>query len=600
MEKGRGCGVKRLNTKSVKFRIIVYTMLCVAAVGFASNLYLYNYLTGIISDKASDIDRMYLDTIQNQLDATLESAHSLGVLCASDFGVSKCMRRQDLSTRAASAARIEAQKILNNFLTSSSIGQYVNKLTAFCPDGMLVSANTGLSGRMDELERLTGSEAYSGRDSAVGLASFALRESVAPYQGKCISAVYPIDTPARDSFLYLELDPRIVTDILAPYAAVNDIFVADAVGGKILASSMRENSAAYAADTGALAEGVSFTVGGSVYRTDRRALYLPAFSVYNCVNVTALELDSRKVTYTILVVLLTSLFVAAGLSVIVSNLITRPIHRLIDRIRKISENDFSFDPEIERPDDEIGQIGRVVNEMTSSIDHLLSETIEIGEQKRNIEIDLLQSQVNPHFLYNTLDSIHWMAVIQKSPGISDMTRSLSNLLKNMAKDFSHKITLEEELRLLDDYVTIQSVRYLETFELVNRIPKEFYACRIVKLTLQPLVENAIFHGIEPSGVCGTITLDAREEGGFLLLTVEDSGVGMTPEELSQAIHGEHRRSKSAMNGIGVANVDKRLRMVYGKGCGLAIESEKGKFTRVTVRILREEGDGGDVSGADRG
>lgn len=132
--------------------------------------------------------------------------------------------------------------------------------------------------------------------------------------------------------------------------------------------------------------------------------------------------------------------------------------RLNARLRRIAANDFSFDPEIEKPQDELGQIGRTVNEMSMSIQHLLRETEEMYTQRRNIEIALLQSQVNPHFLYNTLDSIRWMAVIQKNPGIASITHSLSNLLKNIAKGTQDKITLAEELGLLQDYIAIQAVR----------------------------------------------------------------------------------------------------------------------------------------------
>ena len=261
--------------------------------------------------------------------------------------------------------------------------------------------------------------------------------------------------------------------------------------------------------------------------------------------------------------------------------------RLNARLRRIAANDFSFDPEIEKPQDELGQIGRTVNEMSMSIQHLLQETEEMYTQRRNIEIALLQSQVNPHFLYNTLDSIRWMAVIQKNPGIASITHSLSNLLKNIAKGTQDKITLAEELGLLQDYIAIQAVRYVEMFTFVDEVPQELYACRIVKLTLQPLVENAIFHGIEPTGECGTITLTGRAEGDGLYLCVEDDGAGIEPERLATILTAESKRSGSSMNGIGIANVHKRLQLIYGRQYGLTVESEPGRYTRVTVHIPRE-------------
>lgn len=125
---------------------------------------------------------------------------------------------------------------------------------------------------------------------------------------------------------------------------------------------------------------------------------------------------------------------------------------------------------------------------------------------------MLQAQINPHFLYNTLDSIKWIAVIQKNSGIVKAVTSLSKLMKNMAKGVNQRITLREELDLVNDYVTIEKLKYAEMFDFqVEAQREELYGARIVKLTLQPLVENAIFSGIEPSGKSGTIRIRIREK-----------------------------------------------------------------------------------------
>ncbi len=226
--------------------------------------------------------------------------------------------------------------------------------------------------------------------------------------------------------------------------------------------------------------------------------------------------------------------------------------------------------------------------MTMSIKHLLRETEEMYIRRKNIEIELLQSQVNPHFLYNTLDTIRWMAVIQQCPGIASTVNSLVNLLKNLAKGTQDKIPLGEELDLLNDYIAIQNVRYVETFTFVNQIPAELLGLRIIKLTLQPLVENAIFHGIEPTGECGTITLSGRLEGEDLVLTVEDDGAGIPPDKLAALLTTPRRKNRSSLNGMGVANVHKRLQLTYGKSYGLTVESELGKYTRVHIRLPKEE------------
>jgi two-component system sensor histidine kinase YesM len=313
-------------------------------------------------------------------------------------------------------------------------------------------------------------------------------------------------------------------------------------------------------------------------------------------DITSLAVDNQEILYTVLATVLLSLFAAAGLGMALSAFFTRPIQTLIKRIRRISEdNDFSRDPEIEKRGDEIGLIGRAVNDMSGSISRFLIKMEEHYREQKAAEIALLQTQINPHFLYNTLDSIQWMAKIQSNPAIADITRRLISLLRSIAvrPDLGGggdaEITLAEEMRILEDYTSLMSVRFMGSFEVVNRIPEEFLDCRIPRLTLQPLVENAILHGIEPSGKFGVITLSAAGEGEYLDIVVEDTGVGMSREEL-ESIKMRNRtkkRGSPSLNNIGIANVDERLKLLYGESCGLFFESLQGKYTRVRVRILKE-------------
>lgn len=201
-------------------------------------------------------------------------------------------------------------------------------------------------------------------------------------------------------------------------------------------------------------------------------------------------------------------------------------------------------------------------------------------------MDLLRMQVNPHFLYNTLASIHYLAEIQKVSGISTMAKGLSNLLRNIAKDSDEFITLAEELALLADYDAIQQIRYLGMYEIVDQIDEELKQQKIVKFSLQPVVENAIFHGIEPTGREGTIFLDGELDGEYLLIHVMDNGLGMDEATLDSLLTRKEGL-RSAMTGVGLRNVDERLKRTYGPLCGLVVDSTPGKGTRVTIRILKK-------------
>lgn len=186
----------------------------------------------------------------------------------------------------------------------------------------------------------------------------------------------------------------------------------------------------------------------------------------------------------------------------------------------------------------MGDIGRGINGLSRSVCTLMEKRLEDERQKKDLEYRMLQNQINPHFLYNTLNSIKWMATIQHATGIAEMTISLSRLLKSVSKRNERLVPLQEEFALLNDYFTIQQYRYGGTITLdVIWIEDERLCqdCMIPRFTLQPLVENAIFHGIEPKGCAGSIelTIKTDKETGDVLILLTDDGVGMSDEQAKQ-------------------------------------------------------------------
>ena len=205
-----------------------------------------------------------------------------------------------------------------------------------------------------------------------------------------------------------------------------------------------------------------------------------------------------------------------------------------------------------------------VNRMARQINLLMDKRLEDEKNKRDLEYRMLQSQINPHFLYNTLNSIKWMATIQNAAGIAEMTTALSRFLKTLSKETRELVPLRDELLMLEDYLLIQKYRYGGSVNFENRIVGELLDIPIPRFTLQPLAENAIFHGIEPKG-SGNIVLSAEREGRDLLVSLTDDGVGMaaiSPEAGQPEIN----------QGLGIRSVEERLRYAFGEGYGLSIES----------------------------
>ena len=265
--------------------------------------------------------------------------------------------------------------------------------------------------------------------------------------------------------------------------------------------------------------------------------------------------------------------------------VNRPVNILLKRLKCISGGDFSADPMIEWSN-EFGDIGRGINELSGSVQKLIDARIEIENEKREYEYQMLQSQINPHFLYNTLNSIKWMASIQNATGIPEMTTALSRLLKSIAKDSRQRVPLQTELDFLNDYYTIQKYRYGGTITMDVQITENsLLENEILRFTLQPIVENAIFHGIEPKGAAGTIVIRVYEsDQQQVCIDITDDGVGMDEATLSGLLTNETKYASNFFRDIGISNVHKRLQYEYGDTYGLSFTSEIGVFTTATITL----------------
>lgn len=277
------------------------------------------------------------------------------------------------------------------------------------------------------------------------------------------------------------------------------------------------------------------------------------------------------------------------LALLLRNMIAAPVAALQAQLQRIGEGDFTPNPDIEWAN-EMGDIGRGINGLSRSVCTLMEKRLEDERQKKDLEYRMLQNQINPHFLYNTLNSIKWMATIQHATGIAEMTISLSRLLKSVSKGNERLVPLQEEFALLNDYFTIQQYRYGGTITLdVIWIEDERLCqdCMIPRFTLQPLVENAIFHGIEPKGCAGSIelTIKTDKETGDVLILLTDDGVGMSDEQAKQILTEPSAEQAGAkFRHVGVWNVHRRLQYSFGEDYGLSVDAQLGQGTTVTIRL----------------
>ena len=282
------------------------------------------------------------------------------------------------------------------------------------------------------------------------------------------------------------------------------------------------------------------------------------------------------------------LLVTALVSSIVNHML-RQFYVIMDGIRKIQAGDLNVRIE-ERGNDEMGELSTQLNKMLDRIHDLMEENLSRELLVKNSEIRVLQNQISAHFIYNVLESIKMMAEIDEEYEISDAITSLGKLLRYSMKGVARNVLLRDELEYIKNYMVLINLRFDYDIYLSTNIPEELLDQEIPKMSLQPIVENAIMHGIEQMAEDTNIYIKGIIEDDTCMIQVTDAGVGMSEEEveaLRQKIKGDMEVSGGKGHGIGLKNVQDRITMAFGAGYGLEIDSMLGCYTKVTMRLPRK-------------
>jgi len=305
------------------------------------------------------------------------------------------------------------------------------------------------------------------------------------------------------------------------------------------------------------------------------------WNTYSVVFISKIFPQFEVLKNSIIYIVVISTIVVSIFIMIISYTMTKPINRLSAAMQSVMNGNFELHiPNSRR--DEIGKLINSFNFMINKINTLIKEVYQERIAQRNAELEALQTQINPHFLYNTLDSINWMLINKGEHEISEIIISLGNLMRYSINKKNSFVPLEEEFKYVLSYLRIQKNRLEERLDYKIELQDSIKSFLVPKLILQPLVENAITHGIEPCNKGGAVWIRAGESQEFISIIVEDDGKGMNEDKLNQL--------KSAQNiddsytSIGVRNVDRRIRLHYGDKYKLKIESTYGVGTKIMIMI----------------
>ena len=312
------------------------------------------------------------------------------------------------------------------------------------------------------------------------------------------------------------------------------------------------------------------------------------WTVVDCTNVKELLSKSRQAQSVYVLTAIILVIVALLFSRFMARSITLPIQKLRDSMKKVQEGDFSVSDVVVDSKNEIGSLTKSFDVMTHRIHELMEQNVHEQEEKRKSELKALQSQINPHFLYNTLDSIIWMAEGKKNEEVVLMTASLARLLRQSISNEDEVVPIANEVEYARGYLTIQKMRYKDKLEFQIEVDSSVLYIPLIKLVLQPIIENAIYHGLKYKESKGLLIVKGFMKDGNAVLQVIDDGVGMDEETLAH-IYDKHKVNYHS-NGVGVYNVQKRLKLYYGEDYGITYTSELGKGTTATITIPgRQEG-----------
>ena len=279
--------------------------------------------------------------------------------------------------------------------------------------------------------------------------------------------------------------------------------------------------------------------------------------------------------------------VAVIAAVYISRIVYRPVRKLMVAMQEVSAGEMATRAEVVS-NDEIGLAAKEFNRMLDRIEELIKQLIAEEKKKKDAELEALQYQITPHFMYNTLNSIKCYALIHGQKEIATVIEDFVELLQTCIRKKGAFLTVAEEVQILENYIHLQEFRNGEAYQTEYKIEREAEQCKIPRLLLQPLVENAIIHGLDIKKQKKRLLIEAYTSGSRLYLEVKDNGRGMSEEQIEELLKKKEKKTKG-LTAVGIQNIQDRLKLYYGKQAKLSLESdEKGTIARIYLPVNRNE------------
>lgn len=329
-------------------------------------------------------------------------------------------------------------------------------------------------------------------------------------------------------------------------------------------------------------------INSEEYRTEGYLVYSSQIGMNNWLTIgmipqSQLTKDMKSITTFIIVLIIAVCIIDALVALYFTGKVANPIKKLMMLMKQVETGDFDVNMEIASKD-ELGKLSESFNVMVKKLDNSMKMLFENQRKLRKAELRALEAQINPHFLYNTLDSVCWLARAERSDEIINTVVALTKLLRIGLSRGDEIITIGNEVEHVNNYLIIQKMRYRKKFDYIIDVPEEIKEYKILKLILQPLAENALYHGIKSKMEKGTIRISAGENSNTIAFSISDTGIGMSQKQIAVLEKSLEDKDSTKAEGIGLKNVNERMKIYFGEEYGLSFESEEGVGTTVNFKI----------------
>ncbi|MEY8739536.1 sensor histidine kinase [Bacillales bacterium AN1005] len=571
---------RKLSIKMKMFLMIMFMMAFIITLAFSSLYYTYSVYDKQLFDKSSRL----LNLSSSTVDLELQKLEALSLNMISDMQIQRALKSL-LDDDTAYSSFIERKKITDRLWEHiSGAARYVQSVHLIDSQGRVNKYGEAITVSEEKYDRM-----IAAAEHANGAVRWLYPDDDDPMlvMVRQVRAYDPMTLkPVGILFLRINIE-RLVKE----YAGL------DSQNSDIVLKAGDDVVYPYRQLQNAVSEGLKPLPGSGGYEIknlDGRPVFLAqkksSYTGWVYYNMASYHEIFERIIWlknALIVVYVIAIVIVLTLGMVFARSLTRPIRQLIGQMKEVQYGDLdnidnaNLTVPTHHHMDEIGLLHRTYRLMITHINTLIKENYASQLVIKETEFKALQAQINPHFLYNALDSIHWLAKKHKQEQISSMVLSLGYLLRTSISFKQNVITLAEELEIINHYVTIQKYRFQHRLDFHLDVPQSYLGCAIPKLTLQPLLENAIQYGLEPQvGTC-QIRVYAELSAGKLLLIVEDHGPGMEPEFLEKVLRGE---VKTRGTGIGLMNIRERLRLAFGDDYDIKLESNPGCGTKVMVPL----------------